>query len=74
MPLSQLIQGEAFDPEAIEIISAAYEGACKALGLVDRSDPLTQLVAKKIIALATNGERDPERICAEALKVFRLAR
>ena len=55
-------------PTQSEIMSAAYEGACKALGLVDRSDPLTQLVAKKIIALATDGQRDPERIRAEALK------
>ena len=70
MPFSHLVQRDAFDPDTIEIMSAAYEGACKALGLADRSDPLTQLVAKKIIGLATRGERDPERICAEVLRAF----
>lgn len=57
-------------PSIPTLMSAAYEGACKALGLADRSDPLTQLVAKKIIGLATRGERDPERICAEVLRAF----
>jgi hypothetical protein len=70
---SHLIQGDSFDPDTIEIMSAAYEGACKALGLADRSDSLTQLVAKKIIALATRGDRDPDRICAEVLNELRAA-
>jgi hypothetical protein len=38
------------------------------LGLVDRKDPATTAVAKLIIELAKEGERDPERLCALALK------
>lgn len=70
MPFSQIVQDETFDPDTIEIMSAAYVGACKALGLADRTDPLTRLVAEKIIALAKRGERDPNRICAETLKAL----
>jgi hypothetical protein len=33
-------------------------------------DPLTRLVAKRVIALAKRGERDPDRICAETLKAL----
>jgi hypothetical protein len=67
MPFRHLIQDATFDPEAIEIMSAAYNGVCKVLNLADRNDPLTALVAKKIIELASRGERDPDLICREAL-------
>jgi hypothetical protein len=59
MPIVRLLEGEAFGPEAIEAITKAFEGAPSALELVDRTDPLTELVAKKIIECAQTSERDP---------------
>ena len=50
----------AFTPEEVQILVAAFEDTLKALGLMDREDPLTQLVAEKIIAAAKTGERNPE--------------
>jgi hypothetical protein len=44
------------------------EAALSKLGLVDRTDPATMAVAKLIIEFAKEGERDPERLCALALK------
>ncbi len=38
------------------------------LGLVARKDPATTAVAKLIIELAKEGERDPERLYALVLK------
>jgi hypothetical protein len=35
--------------------------------LVNRADPITEIVARKIIEIAGMGERDPEPICALAL-------
>ena len=70
MPFRHLIQDATFDPEVIEIMSAAYDGVYKALNLSDRNDPLTMLVAKKIIDLASRGERDPDLLCREALKAL----
>ena len=68
--MSAIHQHAAFDPETIEIMSAAYEGACEALNLADRTNPLTYLVAKKIIELAQRGERDPDQMRQQALKAF----
>jgi hypothetical protein len=34
----------------------------KELGLVNRQDPVTELIAEKVIDLANAGERDPERL------------
>jgi hypothetical protein len=64
----RLLQNSAFEPEDISRLTTAYERALKQLRLEDRTDPLTETVAKHIIEAAQNGEKDPERICALALE------
>jgi hypothetical protein len=49
-------------PDEIKVLSSAFEEALRELRLVDRTDPATQLVAKRIIELAQQGERDPIRL------------
>jgi hypothetical protein len=49
-------------------MSAAYEETLRVLQPVDRQDPITELVARKIIEVANTGERDPTRICEQALR------
>ena len=62
---------KASEPEAIEHMTAAYEHALKVLQLTDRTDPITELVARKIIEIAEVGERDPDRLCARALAALK---
>jgi len=52
----------AFTPEDGKVLIAVFEDTLKALGLVDRDDPATHLVARKVIEAATLGQRDPERL------------
>jgi hypothetical protein len=61
----------AFTPEDVQILAAAFEEAFKALGLVDREDAVTKLVAEKIITAAKRGERDPEQLRDAVLAEFR---
>jgi hypothetical protein len=68
MPIQKLLQQQAFEPEEIKVLSSAFENALRELGLVDRTDPATQLVAKRIIELAQRGERDPIRLREGAVK------
>jgi hypothetical protein len=64
-----LDRDDAFGPEDIAPMSAAFEAALGKLGLVDRNDPaITMAIAKLIIQFAKVGERDPERLCALALQ------
>jgi hypothetical protein len=42
----------------------------KKLGLIDRNDPMALTVAKAVIQLAKEGERDPEKLCNAALKML----
>lgn len=62
MPLQRLLIENAFGPEETALLSTAYEGALRSLGLKDRTDPATEMVAQKIIQLAREGIRDPDRL------------
>jgi hypothetical protein len=68
MAIYRLLKFAAFDPEMIASMTAAYEGALRVLRLADRQDPITELVARKIIQVARSGGRDPTQIREQALK------
>jgi len=68
MPLQRLLGEAVFPPEDIARITQAYEAALQLLRLTDRNDPVTEIVAKKIIEVTRAGERDPPKICARAIK------
>jgi hypothetical protein len=73
VPIRALLENDyrsAFGPEDIANLAAAFEAALSKLGLVDREDPMTMSVAKLIIELAKNGERDPNKLCENALKLL----
>ena len=70
MPMTSFLGGREFPAETLVSMGIAFDQACKALGLADRSDPLTAIVASKIIAVAQDGERDPDRLCARALRAL----
>jgi hypothetical protein len=63
MAIYGYLQNSGFDPETIKVMTTAYEAARDRLGLTDRSDPLTQLLAKKVIEIAQTGVRDPNQLC-----------
>ena len=71
MAIYRLIRESVFEPETIERMTAAYEHALKVLQLSDRTDPITELVARKIIEIAEVGERDPDRLCEQALAALK---
>jgi hypothetical protein len=56
-----LLQNCAFEPEAIDVMATAFEDACRALGLGD-SHPRREYIAKTVIELAQQGERDADRL------------
>lgn len=71
MPIRALIGDASFTPEQIFALNKAFNDALAELKLTDRQDPLAEIVAKKIIELAKQGERDPQRLCELALKDIR---
>jgi hypothetical protein len=68
MPLRPFLGRDAvFGPDDLEAMTAAFEQALGKLGLRDRTDAATAIVARKVIELATHGERDPAKLCAAVL-------
>ena len=68
MTIYRLLENTSFGPEEIERLVTAYEQTLQTLGLKDRSDPITQLVAEKVIAVGRLGIENPEVISNLVLK------
>ena len=72
MPIRPFLNGAAFEPEAIRNMSVVFESVCAELGLSDKDDPATRLVASKIIELAQSGLLDAARLRSMTSKEFKL--
>ena len=70
MLICRRVQDSAFTPEHIQAMGQAFEETLTRLGLVNRDDPITELVAKKIIELGQQGERDPVQLREQAVMAF----
>ena len=61
------IQNVAFDDTATSAMGEAFDKACKSLRSFGTACTVREIIAKRIIAVATNGERDPARLRDQAL-------
>jgi hypothetical protein len=68
MTIHRLFKDTAFGPDDIARLVAAYELTLRALRLKDRNDPITRLVAEKVIEIGRTGIEDPAEISKLALK------
>jgi hypothetical protein len=68
MSIREFLNGENFDPDTTRAMGVAFEIACVAVQLRNRSDPTTTArIAEKIIALTRAGERSANALCDRAL-------
>jgi hypothetical protein len=71
----RLLENSAFDPERIKMMVDAYECACRALDLVgNKTDPVTEIVARKIVEIAQTGLTDSQIICERSLEELGITR
>jgi hypothetical protein len=64
------IQNVAFDDAATLVMGEAFDQACKSLRSFGSACTVSEIIAKRIIAAAKNGERDPVRLREQALVPF----
>jgi hypothetical protein len=62
VPIYRLIQPGVFPPELVAMMGQVFEDVLKTLNLADRNDPVTELVAHKVLELVQSGERDRVRL------------
>jgi hypothetical protein len=55
-------RGRAFDPDVVAILSSAFRAVVADLSLSDDDDAVALRAAQRILDLAAQGERDPERL------------
>jgi hypothetical protein len=67
MPIRAYLEDRQFDPETRRLMGLAFEMARAALRQVDGARPNDDAVARRIIELASAGERDVDNLCNEAL-------
>lgn len=71
MPIVELLRKHgAFEPEEVALLGKAFDEVLQTLGLVDREDPLTAMVAKSLVEYAKAGVRDPDRLKALTVQAF----
>jgi hypothetical protein len=71
VPITPFLHEQAFDPEAIRAMGIAFHDVCRNLGLANKADGATEIVAKKVIEFARRGERDPARLTSAVLESFK---
>jgi hypothetical protein len=67
MAIYRLLKNSTLEPEEIARITEAYEEALQTLCIKDRNNPLTEMIAKKIIKIAQTGVHDAAQLSALAI-------
>jgi hypothetical protein len=68
MPINRLLRDGKIKPEEFERLDRAYTFTLRSLSLVDRNDPVCEIVARKIIEIDAAGTHDPEEIASLATR------
>jgi len=66
MAIQRLLESSSLPPEEISRLVTAYKQALRELDLVDRNDPFSEMVAKKVIEIG-------RRFVGDAAEIARLA-
>jgi hypothetical protein len=67
MPINRLLKDSKLAPEEIARLNKAYTFTLRSLSLVDRNDPLAEIVARKVIEIGAS-VHDPSEIARKAIK------
>ena len=68
MPINRLLIESKLSAQDVKRLNEAFELTLRGLYLVDRNDPVCELVARRIIDIGTDMTRDPKQIAALAVK------
>jgi hypothetical protein len=64
----------AFDPDTTALLGAVFDKTIAALHDDWQPEIVREAIAKRIIALAAKGERDPDHLCRAALSALGVPR
>jgi len=70
MPINRLLRAGKINPEEVERLNLAFTFTLRSLYLVDRNDPVCDIVAQKVIEIDAAGTHDPQEIAEMAVREF----
>lgn len=70
MPINRVFRQGKIKPEDLARLDRAFAFTLRSLHLVDRSDPICEIIARKVIEIDAAGTREPEEIAREATREF----
>ena len=68
MPIDRLLKSRGVAPKDAERLGRAFDLALKGLELVDRNDPVCDIVAHKVLEIGLDGTRNPKEIAALTIR------
>ena len=71
MVLYRMLEGMVFDDQSVKAMRIAYEALLLEFQLKERTDPLTEIIASRIIAVCQSGECDPKVLFDLTLREIR---
>ena len=72
MPIRLIVQESVFTPEEVRTLTLAFEITLRHLSWVKRDDEVALVIARQIVMIAAQGERDPQKISTSTLSALRL--
>ena len=64
------LSGASFNSQATRAMASAYDKACGQIQQIGLPMIVNEIVAKRIIRLATDGERDPNKLCERVISAL----
>jgi hypothetical protein len=71
MPIRDALPDREFDPTTLAVMNSAYACALTTLGIKDRADPVTRLIAEKIANIVDAGARDGHEVYERTIAAFK---
>ena len=68
--VTALSREDEFDPEFVKVLLEVFMSVCQALGVSDPADILSSTIARTVITMAHDGERDPDKLYERTLDKF----
>ena len=68
MTLRRLLRDSVLPRQEVERLNRAYRDVLRSLQLVDRNDPIAEIIAKTVIGIGATGVREPSEISKIAVK------
>jgi hypothetical protein len=62
MTIQTVLDAGSLAPDEVDMLVSVFEDALRELQVNDPNDPAARFIAQRIISLAKEGERDPDRL------------